>query len=414
MNARTPSVEVAGVSKKYCRNLKRSLRYGLSDLWSEMRARTGDWRGQLRPGEFFAVNDVSFDVRPGECIALLGPNGAGKSTLLKMIAGLFKPDLGTIRVRGRLGALIELGTGFNTILSGRENVYVNGSILGLTRREIDERFDAILDFSEIGDVIDEPVRTYSTGMRLRLGFAVATHMNPRVLLVDEVLAVGDVGFRMKCFNHILRLVESGMSLIIVSHAIGQLNRVSNRAIVMHRHNMIFDGDFVEGAALYERIQLEDKPAANEATGNEVCTVSAINIEPAASGQTRFCTGDDLSARIVLKAAQPLHHARLRVSIESARTGVLGGFGTPLQEFEFDVIPPQTTVRVTLPQLPLLMGAYTLNATVYGPGPEEFIHRRKPGATFEITEPRTASFGMGEDGVVRFPHRWEILDHENSG
>lgn len=411
-NSTRPSIEVCDVSKKYCRNLKRSLRYGLSDLWSEMSARGGDWRGQLRPGEFFAVQGANFQVQPGECIALLGPNGAGKSTLLKMIAGLFKPDRGSITVRGRLGALIELGTGFNSVLSGRENLYVNGAILGLTKREIDERFDAIMDFSGVAHVIDEPVRTYSTGMRMRLGFAVATHMNPRVLLVDEVLAVGDVGFRMKCFNHILKLVESGMSLIIVSHAVGQLNRVSTRSIVMHEHRMIFDGDFVEGAALYERIQLEQKPAVNQETGTEPVLISAIDIDPGPSGNLQFSTGDDLSARITITASQPLPDARLRVSIESARTGVLGGFGTPLQEFRFDVVPPRTTVRVTLPRVPLLMGAYTLNANLYGPAVEEFIHRRKPGATFEITSPRTASFGMGEDGVVRFDHRWEIVDRQD--
>jgi lipopolysaccharide transport system ATP-binding protein len=231
-----------------------------------------------------------------------------------------------------------------------------------------------------------------------------------VLLVDEVLAVGDVGFRMKCFNHILKLVESGMSLIIVSHAIGQLNRVSNRAIVMNQHRLIFDGEFVEGAALYERLLLEHGPASTSAEAEHGdCLVSAIDIEPSSTGDQRFSTGEDLSARITLAATRPLHGARLRVAIESARTGVLGGFATPLQEFRFDVVPPRTVVRVTLPRLPLLMGAYTLNATVYGPGLEEFIHRRKPGATFEITSPRPASFGMGEDGVVRFEHSWEVVD-----
>ena len=186
MTQNLPVVEVRNVSKKYCRNLKRSLRYGLFDLLSEFRARSGDWRSQLRKGEFFAVDDVDFDVRPGECIALLGPNGAGKSTLLKMIAGLFKPDRGSITIRGRLGALIELGTGFNTILSGRENVYVNGAILGLSKKEVDQVFDKIVDFAEVGHVIDDPVRTYSTGMRLRLGFAVATHMDPEILLLSLI------------------------------------------------------------------------------------------------------------------------------------------------------------------------------------------------------------------------------------
>ncbi len=409
MMQRPAVVEVHHVSKKYCRNLKRSLRYGMSDLVSEMTARGGSWRGRLRPGEFLAVNDAHFEVRAGECIALLGPNGAGKSTLLKMIAGLFKPDRGRITVRGRLGALIELGTGFNSILSGRENVYVNGAILGLSKREIDAVFDEILDFAEVGHVIDDPVRTYSTGMRLRLGFAVATHMNPQVLLVDEVLAVGDVGFRMKCFNHILKLVESGMALIIVSHAVGQLNRVATRSIVMHKHRVIHDGDFVEGAALYERIQLEDQPMVNENTGRETCLIDAIEIQPAADGSLQFATGDEISANIVIHSQRCVENARLRVAIESPRTGVLGGFGTPLADFRFHIHTGRNVVRVVLPDLPLLMGAYTLNAAVYGSGLEDFIHRRKPGATFEITRPRTASFGMGEDGVVRFAHRWELVE-----
>ncbi len=409
MIAKQPVVEVRDVSKKYCRNLKRSLRYGLYDLWYESTARHRDWRSQLRPGEFFAVNQANFDVRPGECIALLGPNGAGKSTLLKMIAGLFKPDTGSITIRGRLSALIELGTGFNTILSGRENVYVNGAILGLSRRAIDDKFDEIVDFAEIGHVIDDPVRTYSSGMRLRLGFAVATHLDPQVLLCDEVLAVGDVGFRMKCFNHILNLTERGMALIIVSHAVGQLNRVSTRSIVMHQHKIVFDGDFVDGAAMYERILLQDKPAVNQETGDEDCLISAIEIEPSDKGNDQFATGDSVSARIVIDATRPVPGARVRVSIESARTGVLAGFATPLQDIELDVKPPRTVLRVTLPEVPLLMGGYTLNATVYGPALEDFIHRKKPGAAFEITEPRTSSFGMGEDGVVRIAHEWEILE-----
>ncbi|MGI9515503.1 MAG: ABC transporter ATP-binding protein [Pirellulaceae bacterium] len=409
MSPHQPVVEVRNVSKKYCRNLKRSLRYGVADLFAEMTARNGNWRANLRKGEFFAVNQADFDVRPGECIALLGPNGAGKSTLLKMIAGLFKPDIGNITIRGRLGALIELGTGFNTILSGRENVYVNGAILGLTKQEIDGQFDSIVEFAELAHVIDDPVRTYSTGMRLRLGFAVATHLNPQILLVDEVLAVGDVGFRMKCFNHIHKLVESGMALIIVSHAVGQLNRVATRSIVMHKHHVIFDGDFVEGAALYEKVQLEAKPDVLQERGDERCLIQSIEIEPSPRGYQHFATGDSVSARITIQGRESVSGARLRVSVESARTGVLGGFATPLQDFQFDIRPGPNVIRVTLPNIPLLMGAYTLNATVFGPGREDLIHRRKPGTTFEITEPRSASFGMGEDGVVRFEHHWELIE-----
>ncbi len=189
-------VKVEGVSKKFCRSLKRSLWYGVQDVTSELIGRPGG-HDELRKNEFWAVQDVSFELKRGECLGLIGPNGAGKSTLLKMLNGLVKPDRGRITMRGRIGALIELGAGFNPILTGRENIYVNGSVLGFTKKEIDRKFDAIADFAEIGEFIDTPVQNYSSGMRVRLGFAVAAQMEPDVFLIDEILAVGDVGFQNK-------------------------------------------------------------------------------------------------------------------------------------------------------------------------------------------------------------------------
>ena len=186
-------VKVEGVSKKFCRNLKRSLWYGVKDISSELFGSTKN--SQLRPKEFWAVDDVSFELKRGECLGLIGHNGAGKSTLLKMLNGLIKPDKGKITMKGRIGALIELGAGFNPILTGRENIYNNGAVLGFSKKEIDAKFDAIIEFAEIDDFIDTPVQNYSSGMKVRLGFAVAAQMEPDVLIIDEVLAVGDVGFR---------------------------------------------------------------------------------------------------------------------------------------------------------------------------------------------------------------------------
>jgi lipopolysaccharide transport system ATP-binding protein len=189
-------VKVEGVSKKFCRDLKRSLWYGVKDISSELFGAKKN--GQLRPKEFWAVDDVSFELRRGECLGLIGHNGAGKSTLLKMLNGLIKPDKGTITMHGRIGALIELGSGFNPILTGRENIYNNGSVLGFSRKEIDAKFDSIVEFAELSEFIDTPVQNYSSGMKVRLGFAVAAQMEPDVLLIDEVLAVGDIGFSFKC------------------------------------------------------------------------------------------------------------------------------------------------------------------------------------------------------------------------
>lgn len=403
-----PLITVKNVSKKYCRNLKRSLRYGLRDLASELTGRSAAGRVNLRPGEFFSVRNVSFEVGRGECVALLGPNGAGKSTLLKMLAGLFKPDVGRIRIRGRMGALIELGTGFNPILSGRENVYVNGAILGLNRAEVDRRFEEILEFAELKDVIDEPVRTYSSGMRLRLGFAVAANMRPNLLLVDEVLAVGDVGFRMKCFQHIQDQVASGMSLIIVSHSIGQLNRVATRALVMNKHQLIHDGDFVEGATLYEKLLIERKEKnKDKEKKNSRATIREIRIL-SESGQPHFETGQNIAAEIEVRSKELIKDARMRVYIDSARAGVLGGVSSPYKEFQFDLNPGLNVIGIEFLNIPLLMGGYTLNASISGPEFVDFIDRHYPGPSFEIVGPRTDSNGYGEDGIVRFDHQWKRI------
>src|SRR5690606_278607 len=200
-------VRVENVSKKFCRDLKRSLWYGVKDILTEIYGSRKE-QDHLRRHEFWAVNDVSFELRRGECLGLIGHNGAGKSTLLKILNGLIKPDRGRVVIKGRVGALIELGAGFNPILTGRENVYVNGSILGLSKSEIARKLEAIVEFSEIGEFIDTPVQYYSSGMRIRLGFAIAAQLEPDVLLVDEVLAVGDIGFVLKCFNKMDALLKN--------------------------------------------------------------------------------------------------------------------------------------------------------------------------------------------------------------
>jgi lipopolysaccharide transport system ATP-binding protein len=193
-------VRVEGVSKKFCRDLKRSLWYGLKDTAADLLG--GRSSNGLRPDEFWALDGVSLELARGECLGLIGRNGAGKTTLLKMLNGLIKPDKGRIELAGRVGALISLGAGFNPILTGRENIYVNGSVLGLTKKEIDSKLAEIVAFAEIDDFIDTPVQSYSTGMQVRLGFAVATAMQPDVLLLDEVLAVGDVAFRAECYERL--------------------------------------------------------------------------------------------------------------------------------------------------------------------------------------------------------------------
>lgn len=272
-------LSVRGVSKKFCRNLKRSMWYGMQDLGRSLvglrselidnRLQTTDHRLQtepqslhaektgydasypqcltskvqgiksnvlaepppLRRDEFWALRDINFELKRGECLGLIGANGSGKSTLLRLLAGIFPPDSGEIAVRGRVGALIALGAGFHPHMTGRENIYLNASILGINRKEIAEKVDDIIEFAEIGDFIDAPVSTYSSGMRVRLGFAVATAVKPDLLLIDEVLSVGDAGFRVKCFNRIYEILEN-TAVIFVSHNMPQVCRICDRLMLL--------------------------------------------------------------------------------------------------------------------------------------------------------------------------------------
>lgn len=241
-------VKVDGVSKKFCRGLKRSLWYGLNDIAGELTGKPKPT--DLRKDEFWAVRDVSFELKRGECLGLIGHNGAGKSTLLKMLNGLIKPDRGRIEMHGRVGALIELNAGFNPILTGRENIYNKGSILGFTKKHIDQKFDAIVEFAEIGDFLDMPVQNYSSGMKVRLGFAVSAQMEPDVLIIDEVLAVGDLGFRIKCLNTITEIMKNA-AVIFVSHSMPMMSRISTQVLLIHHGRTEFqDADVARGIEQY--------------------------------------------------------------------------------------------------------------------------------------------------------------------
>src|SRR5690606_16318695 len=237
-------VQVQHLSKKFCKDLKTSLWYGVKDLASGLSGNRND--RQLRPKEFWAVKDISFELRRGECLGLIGHNGAGKSTLLKILNGLINPDAGKVTIKGKIGALIELGAGFNPILSGRENIYNNGAILGFTRKEINEKIEEIIDFAEIREFIDMPVQNYSSGMKVRLGFAVAAQMQPDVLIIDEVLAVGDLGFVLKCFKTIDTILPK-TAIVFVSHSMPMVSRICSQIILMEKGVAKYNGPDVSKA-----------------------------------------------------------------------------------------------------------------------------------------------------------------------
>lgn len=252
-------VTIDHVSKKFCRNLRRSLWYGFKDIGTELMGRPRG-HAQLRKDEFWSLSDVSLEVKRGDTVGLIGRNGAGKTTLLRMLNGLVKPDAGRIEVRGRMQALIALGAGFSPVLTGRENIYINGSVLGIPTAEISRLFDGIVEFSGIEEFIDAPVQTYSSGMAVRLGFAVAAHLNPDILLVDEVLAVGDEGFQRKCLNKIGELKKNGTAIILVSHNMHTVSTFADTIVLLdggkHRH---FD-DVAEGIRAYRELFVGEQDA----------------------------------------------------------------------------------------------------------------------------------------------------------
>jgi len=408
----SPVVEVEQVSKKFCRRLRYSLWYGLVDLGAELTARNGNGELHLRHAEFLAVEGVSFELRRGECIGLIGHNGAGKSTLLKMLNGLVRPDKGKITMRGRVGALIELGAGFSPILTGRENVYINGAVLGFSKSEIDAKFDEIVDFAELDDAIDAPVQTYSSGMYVRLGFAVAAQLNPDIFLIDELLAVGDTGFRMKCFQHLLDMKDAGKSIVVVSHNMIDINRVCDRVLVLDNGRKIYDGEMSSGIATYENLLSKRGHIARQLDPNAAAWIDKVELfDSAGNRREEYSTGEDLLAEVTLSAKRPVGNSRIIVHVMTPSLGTLGSFASPHNGFTFGIEPPGAVLRFRMPKLPLLIGSYNLMVSLYGPGIKDFLHAMTDAATFKIVAPAVDTFGYGVCHTVNFEHEWELVSFD---
>ncbi|MCL2596045.1 MAG: ABC transporter ATP-binding protein, partial [Promicromonosporaceae bacterium] len=254
-------VEIENLSKHFVLRKEKSLKERLVNFG----------RSQKHKEEFWALRDVSLSIDSGQTVGLIGPNGSGKSTLLKMIGGILQPDQGTVSIRGRLAALLELGAGFHPDLTGRENVYLNASILGLSKEQTDKYFDAIVDFSGVEQFIDTQVKFYSSGMYVRLAFAVAVHVDPDILLVDEVLAVGDEPFQLKCLERIAKFQEEGRTIVLVTHSLNTVAEFCDRAVVLDHGRVVNDGTPHEALrhlrADFEEARQEERDRALE-TGEE--------------------------------------------------------------------------------------------------------------------------------------------------
>jgi ABC-type polysaccharide/polyol phosphate transport system ATPase subunit len=362
-------------------------------------------RSSSRPADVWALRDVSFDVEPGSALALVGRNGSGKSTLLRIVAGIIKPTHGRIEVGGRIGTLLELGAGFHPDFTGRENVYLNGSILGLKRAYIRERFDEIVAFAELEDFIDVPVRTYSSGMFMRLGFAVASHLNADVLLLDEVFAVGDGAFQRKCLDRILEFKHGGGTIVFVSHDASAVERLCERAILLREGRVAFDGPTHEALVEYHSLLADERDPAERAGGLTEWGSGEARIKSVSvcdrNGEERehFDAGEPFSLRLTLAAGRSVPPPRLSYELRDESDRLLAGGGLATADVGWLEAAGEMAVRFDVPALPLAQGRFHFALSLAGGDSGHVYHRLERAAPFAVYP------GGGERGAVLLDGTW---------
>jgi ABC-type polysaccharide/polyol phosphate transport system ATPase subunit len=363
-----------------------------------------------------ALTDVSFEVAKGEAFGVVGGNGSGKSTLLKLVAGILKPSSGTVTVDGRLSALIELGAGFHPEISGRENVFINGAVLGLSRAEVERRYEEIVEFSGLGDFLEEPVKNYSSGMYVRLGFAVAVHTNPDVLLVDEVLAVGDEAFAHRCLRHIEEMLRAGKTILFVSHSLELVEGLCDRVLWLDRGRPRLVGEPRRVIDAYRMAVAEE-----EARGHREAKSERVAEEPGetlrwgsgaaeilntrlldSAGEERyhFASGEEVRFEITARAPAPLEDFVFGVAISTPRGQECFGTNTDLGGFVPASWQGEATATLACPALRLGPGEYVVDIAVHARDGAPYDYRRR-ALSFTVT---AAERGVG----VYFPeHRWQF-------
>ena len=387
-------------------------------------------RRELKPSpeaSVLALRDVSFEVARGEAFGIIGRNGSGKSTLLKLMSGILKPTSGRVAVAGRIAALIELGAGFHPEITGRENIFINGIMLGLSRREIESRFERIVEFSGIRDFIDQPVKTYSSGMYVRLGFAVAVHVDPDILLIDEVLSVGDEEFSAKCVAKIQEMKQRGVTLVFVTHQLDQVKNLCDRAVWLDRGVIAAAGDpmrcvdaYLQQVATGERVQVAQvevaAPVEEEPDDEESRSTDVLEEERWGSGEIvlkRVALTDPAGNELVALGPGTPVTIDVDVEVREAQEDVVFGIGiyhadgtcvygtnTDLEGLLADGIESNGRVRFVMPSLDLVAGTYRLDVAAHTKNGRAFDYRR--GAIRFIVGSR-----IHDIGVYRPQHEWKF-------
>ena len=394
-------IRVDNISKRYCRDLKRSLWYGVKDLGRELAGR--DHGGvDLRKDEFWAIKDVSFTLERGETLGLIGHNGAGKTTLLRMLNGLIRPDAGRIEVNGRIQALIALGAGFNPVLTGRENIFINAAVLGMSKAETERRFDAIVDFSGIEEFIDMPVQNYSSGMTVRLGFSVAAHLEPDILLVDEVLAVGDLAFRTKCQVRIQEMRDTGVAIIFVSHNLHTVSHICTRALTLDRGHIIFEGNPERAIDAYRSSVAQHNESVAELmrAGTGEIRIQRLELFDAAGEPViGLHVGDELTLRLHYEATESVEDPVFNLAIHVVNGQQVTGIRTDTDGYHIGRLEGAGFIDLIVPNFNLLPNAYTIDAVIFHRDGFTFYDRVNRIANIEV------GGGLQINGTAYLPHQW---------
>jgi ABC-type polysaccharide/polyol phosphate transport system ATPase subunit len=371
------------------------------------------WRNARRGArEFWAVRDVSFEVERGEALGIIGHNGAGKSTILKMLSSITTPTSGEIMINGRLAALIEVGSGFHPELTGRENIFLNGSILGMNRTEIAAKLDDIVDFAGVRQFIDTPVKRYSSGMYVRLGFSIAAHLDPDILLLDEVLAVGDAAFQAKCLDRIGQMRRQGTTIVFISHDLSAVERLCTRALLMRGGKLVASGAPRDVIAEYQRVATHSAaPVATVQSSSaeqplppqeaRITTVECYDAQ--GKEKSAFCTGELLAARIAWVARNPVADVVIELLFYS-RDGdkLISKFTTELSDRRVDLAAGDGVINFSCAELGLPPDIYVLGASIKRRGAHEDLDWQRYCTTLRVDPNKAAS------SEFYMPHEWKIL------
>jgi lipopolysaccharide transport system ATP-binding protein len=351
---------------------------------------------EIAKSSFWALRNASFDIRRGENVGIIGLNGAGKSTLLKVLSRIVTPTTGQATINGRLGALLEVGTGFHPELTGRENAFLYGAILGMPRSEVARKFDAIVDFAEIGEFIDMPVKRYSSGMYVRLAFAVAAHLDPDILLLDEVLAVGDFTFQRKCMNFARSLEQRGSTILFVSHNMFSIKSMCSRVIYLKKGQIVYDGPMEEGLKKYENdSRLAEAPwFRDDSRKKPAITVVDVSLRNEAGEEsTVFEYGERMNVRIHYKAFERVERPDFRVGFNRADDVHCHTYSTTADDVDLPFVEGEGVVDLRTPPLKLVSDLYTLTLSVRERGYGRMLSSQI-GATFHVKHDVYASNAFG--------------------